>query len=75
MPNPSDPAQQASLDLAQRLMDTLESITDAFITLDRDWCFTYVNSRAETMLGRSRAALLGRNLWTKFPELAGRDPA
>lgn len=71
MPNPSDPAQQASRDLAQRLMDTLESITDAFITLDRDWCFTYVNSRAETMLGRPRAALLGRNLWTKFPELAG----
>lgn len=71
MPNPSDPAQQASLDLAQRLMDTLESITDAFITLDRDWCFTYVNSRAETMLGRSRAALLGCNLWEKFPELAG----
>lgn len=63
--------KQEPRDLAQRLMDTLESISDAFLTLDRDGCFTYVNSRAEKMLHRPREALLGLNLWQTFPELAG----
>jgi PAS domain S-box-containing protein len=66
-----DLPQQESRDLAQRLMDTLESISDAFLTLDRDGCVTYVNSRAEKMLRSPRAALLGTSLWRAFPALAG----
>ncbi len=41
----------------------LESITDAFFALDREWRFTYVNAQAERLLFRARAALLGRNVW------------
>lgn len=70
MESSPDSARQESRNLAQRLMDTLESITDAFMTLDRAGCFTYVNSRVEKILRRPRAELLGRNLWETFPELA-----
>lgn len=52
--------------LATRLTTTLESITDAFFTLDRDWKFTYVNRMAETILQRSRDELLGRDVWSEF---------
>ncbi len=45
----------------------LESISDAFFALDREWCFTYVNHRAELLLQRTREALLGRSVWEEFP--------
>ncbi|MGI4788195.1 MAG: PAS domain-containing protein [Janthinobacterium lividum] len=49
----------------------LESITDAFFALDSEWRFTYVNSEAERVLFRTRASLLGKNIWEQFPEAIG----
>lgn len=57
--------------LAHRLKATFESITDAVLTIDRDWRITYVNTRAEQLLGRSRTELLDRDLWDAFPEERG----
>jgi PAS domain S-box-containing protein len=56
---------------AERLVSTLESITDAFMTLDRDWRVTYVNREAERVFQRERADLLGQNLWEQFPDAVG----
>jgi two-component system cell cycle sensor histidine kinase/response regulator CckA len=56
---------------AERLETTLESITDAFLTMDREWRFTYLNGEAERLMRRSRADLLGRNIWEEFPAAAG----
>ena len=49
----------------------LESITDGFFALDRDWRFTYVNGQAERILGRDRSGLIGKILWDEYPGLAG----
>ena len=38
----------------RRVRAVLESISDAFYALDRDWKFTYVNARAEQILGTLR---------------------
>ncbi|MBL9210701.1 MAG: PAS domain S-box protein [Opitutaceae bacterium] len=54
--------EQVASRLARRLTTTLESLTDAFFTVDREWNFTYVNSEAERLLRRCRAELLGRDL-------------
>lgn len=54
--------------LAERLTTTLESITDAFFTVDREWRFTFLNREAERLLGRRRAELIGRDFWTEFPD-------
>lgn len=59
--------------LAERLATTLESITDAFYTLDAQWRFTYVNREAERLLRRERTELLGANVWEAFPEARGSD--
>lgn len=56
--------------LAARLTTTLESITDAFFTVDREWRFTYVNAKAERILGRAADDLLGKDFWEEFPEYA-----
>lgn len=59
--------------LAERLAMTLESMTDAFYTLDREWRFTYVNAETERLVGRGRDALLGKVIWDVFPEGIGSD--
>lgn len=52
----------------KRLSTILESITDAFLTLDSDWKFTYLNPRAEKLLQHSQEELMGQIIWDLFPE-------
>lgn len=51
----------------QQVTTILESITDAFYVLDREWRFTYLNPAAEQLVGRSVADLIGKNVWEEFP--------
>lgn len=57
--------------MSRTLLGTLEAMTDAFYTLDRQWRFTYLNEAAERLLRRSRQELLGKVLWDAFPDLVG----
>ncbi len=49
-------------------LQILESITDAFVSLDCEWRYVYVNPVAERELGKSSDELLGKCLWEVFPE-------
>jgi PAS domain S-box-containing protein len=49
----------------------LESITDGFYALDRQWRFTYVNQRALDFYAAARADLLGSSFWEVFPQAKG----
>jgi PAS domain S-box-containing protein len=49
----------------------LESITDAFFSLDRQWRFAFVNDQAERVLQRRRDELLGRSIWEELPASLG----
>src|SRR5690606_24821163 len=53
--------------LSSQLMATLESMSDAFYMLDRDWNLVFMNSVAEEMLQVSRDTIIGRNIWDEFP--------
>ena len=58
----------------ERITNILESISYAFVVLDKEWRFTYVNPQAEQVvrpLKKSRAALLGKPFWLEFPDLVG----
>ena len=63
-------SEKAAL-LGQRLNSTLESMTDGFLMLDRDWRVLYINSAAENCLQRSRSSLLGKVLWDEYGEMVG----
>lgn len=52
-----------------QIASLLESITDAFISLDQEWRLTYLNQQAAQLLGRSPDAVLHQNLWDLFPDL------
>ncbi|MFD4706422.1 PAS domain S-box protein [Gottfriedia sp. NPDC058432] len=48
--------------------EILERVTDGFFALDVNWNFTYVNSAAARLLFRKRDNLVGKNIWSEFPE-------
>ena len=64
-------AQQETLRLAMRLTTTLASITEAFVTLDRECCFTYLNQESDRLLQRAPGELLGKQVWQDFGEDVG----
>ncbi len=45
----------------------LESITDGFYALNREWKFTYINKEFERVLQCKREDVLGKNVWEIFP--------
>jgi len=60
-------SEERATRLAVQLLATLESITDAFVTLDREWRVTYMNKEAERLLRTPRKVLLGKVIWDHFP--------
>lgn len=54
--------------IRSRLTRILESISEAFFSLDRQGCFSYVNSQAAQLLQRPMAELLGQPIWELYPE-------
>ncbi|MEW5859037.1 MAG: PAS domain S-box protein, partial [Cyanobacteriota bacterium] len=54
----------------QRIYNILASITDAFVTLDSQWRYTYVNQEAARLLQHSPEELLGQRWQDLFPEAA-----
>jgi PAS domain S-box-containing protein len=64
-------AEEALRRSEAEIFSILESITDGFFALDREWRFTYVNSQAEVLLNRSRNDLVGEKILedpTFYPE-------
>jgi PAS domain S-box-containing protein len=52
----------------ENLLETLESIGDGFISVDKDWTVTYWNHKAEAMLGKKREDVLGKCIWDEYGE-------
>jgi PAS fold. len=60
--------KQIEKKLASQLETTLNNISDGFVSLDKNWCYTYVNVKAGEFLGRNPESLIGKHIWTEFPE-------
>jgi PAS domain S-box-containing protein len=70
--------QQATINLQeahQRIVTTWENMTDAYVSYDLDWRFTYANQAAIMVVshlsGFAPHAILGKTHWEVFPTLAG----
>jgi PAS domain S-box-containing protein len=64
-------ARVALLESSRTMANILENTTDGFFAVDSEWRITHFNARAEVMLGRIRAEVLGHKLWEKLPEQGG----
>ncbi|NHN29494.1 PAS domain S-box protein [Paenibacillus agricola] len=60
-------------ELTAKNMSILDTITDAFYSLDEEWRFVYLNKEAEKQLGKKNAELQGKLLWDAFPSLEHND--
>jgi PAS domain S-box-containing protein len=65
--------EQALQESHRRLDDTLASISDAFVSYDREWRYTYANDNAVALLRTPRECLLGHTVWEAFPTAAGTE--
>ena len=57
---------EASTERVRRMFDR---IADAFVAIDRDWRYTYVNEQAATLLGTDAQELLGVPMGKAYPEI------
>ena len=49
----------------------LDRVSDAFVALDENWHYIYVNQQAASLFGRQPEDPVGRHIWTEFPEGGG----
>ncbi len=71
-----DVTERFQVEKDRRATAILESTTDAFFALDRDWRFTYVNRQAEHVLDRSRVQPARKGHLGRLPGARGhRFPA
>lgn len=52
-------------------VNILETMTDAFVALDRNWRYTYMNEKAGVIFNRDPKTIIGKHIWTEFPEGVG----
>lgn len=50
---------------------TLERVSDAFVALDKNWVYTYMNKKAGEIFNRDPEKMVGKHIWTEFPEGIG----
>lgn len=59
-------AEQTLMDLLAEKNTILESITDGFCTINRNWEVTYWNRAAEVISTMPREKVLGKNMWKVY---------
>jgi PAS domain S-box-containing protein len=68
--------KQAEVELirySERLDTVIESITDAFFIIDREWRFIRANQTFTRLNNTTEEKIIGRNIWEAFPSLKGSD--
>lgn len=53
---------------AEEIISIFDRITDGFISLDKDFRYTYANKKIGEMTGRNPADLIGKHVWDEFPD-------
>jgi PAS domain S-box-containing protein len=60
-------SEQQALKASEEKEIILESIGDAFFMVDNDWNVTYWNRHSADLLECSRAEIINKNFWDRFP--------
>ncbi|MFY8109846.1 MAG: PAS domain S-box protein [Bacteroidia bacterium] len=49
-----------------RIVDILETISDGFVSIDKDWKYTYMNIKAGEILRKHPKSIVGKVFWDEF---------
>ncbi|MFI1770826.1 PAS domain-containing protein [Thalassobellus citreus] len=55
-------------ELQEQFISTIDGASEGFVSFDVNWVYNYVNHIAADMIGRKVEDLLGKHIWTEFPE-------
>ncbi|WP_430468396.1 PAS domain-containing protein [Winogradskyella ouciana] len=58
--------------LTSQIETTLNNVSDGFISLDTDWRYTFLNKQAAQFLDKTPEELIGKHIWTEFPDGVGK---
>jgi PAS domain S-box-containing protein len=58
-------------EIESKCQTIVERITDGFIALDNNFCYTYANKMIGELVRRKPESLIGKNVWKEFPEAVG----
>ncbi|MFC5285220.1 PAS domain S-box protein [Pedobacter alpinus] len=61
-------AESQLLTAFKEKISILERITEAFVSIDSNWCYTYMNKKAGEIFNRDPEKMIGKHIWTEFPE-------
>jgi PAS domain S-box-containing protein len=62
-----DETVEALRESREKIVTILESITDLYYSLDREWRFTDINRQTLERFGKTREELIGKVIWDVFP--------
>lgn len=62
-------SEQEASRITMRLSTTLDSISEAFVTLDREGRFTYCNRESAQLLDGRNGELLGQRIWDRLDKV------
>lgn len=66
-------AEDSVLKTLEEKNNILESIGDAFFAVNKEWTITYWNRSAESVLGKMKEDVVGKNLWNEFADAIESD--
>jgi two-component system, cell cycle sensor histidine kinase and response regulator CckA len=71
--SPADPEASAAVEhpAPERLKALVDEGPEAIAILDGTWRYTYVNQAFERLIGATAATIIGRDMWSLAPMLAG----
>jgi len=49
--------------------NTIERVSDSIISLDKDWNYTVINSKAAELHNQAPNKLIGKNIWKEYPDV------
>lgn len=62
-----DETVEALRESREKIVTILESITDLYYSLDREWRFTDINRQTLERFGKTREELIGKVIWDVYP--------
>jgi len=64
-------AEQEINKKTKQIEELLENMTDGFLALDDNLCYTYANKKVGEIVGMESESLIGKNIWELFPDAKG----
>ncbi len=62
-------AEQKAVEHRKQIENLLKGMGDAFLTLDKNWQFTFANEHALTLMRKTKDEVLGQVMWQVFPDI------